>query len=249
LKSEFVSTMSHEMRTPLNVILGCLEMGGDVDLPEADRQDSLQRAGQASRTLLALIEDTLDLGRLDAGADGLELTPIELPRLCQELRAACAALPRSPEVQLTWSDDVASCVVYTDTRKLGVIVRNLVQNALKFTPQGEVSVDVRRVDDTLVVRVTDTGIGIPLEQHAAVFELFRQGDGSDTRRYEGPGLGLHIVRRFVDEFGGHIAFESTPGQGTSFTVRLPAGVDTRPRGSATERTAAAPAADALRRAS
>ena len=232
LKTEFVSTMSHEMRTPLNVILGCLEMGGDPELPEDERAASLGRAARAAAQLLTLIEDTLDLGRLDAGADVLQLAPVELPVLWAQLRAQCATLPRPADVQLTWCAAVAPGIVFVDARKLGVIVRNLVQNALKFTPAGEVCVDVERADDTLVVRVTDTGIGIPPEQHGSVFELFRQGDGSDVRRYGGPGLGLHVVRRFVDEFGGTIDLQSEPGRGTTFTVRLPVGRQPRARAAA-----------------
>jgi len=223
LKSEFVSTMSHEMRTPLNVILGCLEMGSDPELTQDERTACLARAARAAGQLLTLIEDTLDLGRLDAGRATLEVAPVEMPVLWEQLRAQCATLPRPVDVQLTWCAAVPPGVVFVDARKLGVIVRNLVQNALKFTPAGEVCVDVERAGDTLVVRVTDSGIGIPREQHASVFELFRQGDGSDVRRYGGPGLGLHIVRRFVDEFGGTIDLESEPGRGTTFTVRLPVG--------------------------
>jgi len=232
LKTEFVSTMSHEMRTPLNVILGCLEMGGDPELAEAERTACLGRAARAASQLLTLIEDTLDLGRLEAGADALTLAPIELPALWAQLQAQCATLPRPADVQLTWCGAVAPGVVFTDARKLGVIVRNLVQNALKFTPAGEVCVDLERSQGTLVLRVTDTGIGIAPEQQGSVFELFRQGDGSDVRRYGGPGLGLHVVRRFVDEFGGTIDLQSEPGRGTTFTVRLPVGRQPRARAAA-----------------
>lgn len=222
LKSEFVSTISHEMRTPLNVILGNIEMGRDPDLPDDERSACLERADAAGRQLLLLIEDALDVGRLGAGTDDPELEAIELPALWGVLRAQCAALPHPPRVRLLWDDAVAPGLVATDPRKLGVIVRNLVQNALKFTVDGEVRVDVQRAGNDMILRVADTGIGIAPEQHATAFELFRQGDGSDARRYGGIGLGLYIVRRFVDQLGGRITLESTPGRGTTFTVQLPA---------------------------
>jgi signal transduction histidine kinase len=221
LKSEFVSTMSHELRTPLNVILGYAEMAREPSLDEAERADNLRRIEQAARDLLDLIESTLEVGRIDAGRDVVRLEAIRLRDFLADLGEACRRLPRRSAVRFSWPDDVADCVVTTDPRKLIVVVRNLVGNALKFTEHGEVRVAVDVSDEAVVLAVSDTGIGIRREDQASIFEMFRQADGSDTRRFGGTGLGLYIVRRFVDQLNGRIALESAPGCGATFTITLP----------------------------
>ncbi len=221
LKSEFVSTMSHELRTPVHVMLGCLEMARDDELDAGERDHALERAERAGRDLLTLVEGALDIGRLEAGVDDLQLAAVALPELLAELRIQCETLPSVAGVALDWDTAEIGDTIVTDARKLSAIVRNLVHNALKFTAAGAVAVDARRVDDCLVLRVVDTGIGIAPEQHEAVFEMFRQADGSDARLYGGTGLGLHIVRRFVDQLGGTIVLDSSPGRGSTFTVTLP----------------------------
>jgi signal transduction histidine kinase len=221
LKSEFVSTMSHELRTPLHVILGCVEMLRDPGLGGPEQARCLERADRAGRELLGMIEDTLEVGRIDAGVHDLRLAPVALQPLWGELRVQCAGLPRRPPVALAWDDDAPALTIVTDARKLAAVVRNLVHNALKFTLKGHVRVAVAAEPDGLAIRVADTGIGIREEDREAIFEMFRQGDGSDTRVYGGAGLGLHIVRRFVDELGGKIHVTSALGEGSVFTVRLP----------------------------
>jgi signal transduction histidine kinase len=221
LKSEFVSTMSHELRSPLHVILGSVEMLRDPALSVADRTRCLERADGAGRELLGLIDDTLELGRIDAGLHDLRLAPVPLQRLWGELRVQCAGLPRRVPVALAWDDDVPALTILTDARKLGAVVRNLVHNALKFTLKGQVRVAVAAEPDALAIHVADTGIGIRAEDRDSIFEMFRQADGSDTRAFGGAGLGLHIVRRFVDELGGKISVTSALGEGSVFTVRLP----------------------------
>jgi signal transduction histidine kinase len=128
-------------------------------------------------------------------------------------------MPRRPDVVLAWGDPPA-VAVRTDPQKLQVVVANLVSNALKFTEHGEVAVTLDVEGDDLVARVVDTGIGIRPEDQALVFDMFRQVDASDRRRYGGTGLGLYIVRRFVDQLGGLVALASAPGCGSTFTVRL-----------------------------
>jgi signal transduction histidine kinase len=144
-----------------------------------------------------------------------------LPALWAELAAVGGRLPRREGVELHWSPAAPPIRVVTDPRKLTVVMRNLVGNALKFTERGRVQVELLGDGRELVVRVSDTGIGIRPEDHETIFELFRQGDGSDTRRYGGTGLGLYIVRRFVEQLGGTVAVESAAGRGSVFTVRLP----------------------------
>jgi signal transduction histidine kinase len=220
-KSEFVSTMSHELRTPLNVILGFAEMARDEALDAASRRTSLDRVEMAGRELLTLIEDTLEMRRIEMGCDDVRLQRVELPNWWGELGATCERLPRREEVALEWQPDAPSLVLLTDPRKLSVVVRNLVGNACKFTEHGNVMVHADVRGGALVLRVSDTGIGIAAEEHDVIFDLFRQGDGSDSRRFGGVGLGLHIVKRFVDQLGGNVGLESRPGEGTTFTILVP----------------------------
>jgi signal transduction histidine kinase len=124
-------------------------------------------------------------------------------------------------VRLEWSATAPAISMVTDPRKLATALRNLVSNALKFTEEGRVRAEVARAGDRVEFRVADTGIGIRPEDHAAVFEMFRQADGSDSRRYGGSGLGLYIVRRFVHQLGGTVGLDSAPGRGSVFTVTLP----------------------------
>jgi len=220
LKSEFVSTMSHELRTPLNVVLGYAEMLRDRDC-DLDQDECIARLQAAGRDLHDLIESTLEIGRIDAGRDGARFEPVELPALWAELQAGCSRLPRHTGVALEWDAASPPVSLTTDPRKLTVVMRNLVGNALKFTEYGAVRVDARVVGDALAIRVSDTGIGIPAAEQANIFDLFRQGDGSDTRRFGGSGLGLYIVRRFVRQLSGTVAVTSAPGKGSVFTVTLP----------------------------
>jgi signal transduction histidine kinase len=221
LRSEFVSTMSHELRTPLNVILGFAEMTQDEHLGNAERQDLLRRIEQAGRDLLRLIEDTLAMGRIESGRDRVDLEPVQISALWTTLYRECAGLPQKPSVALEWQGLADDATLVTDPRKLTIVMRNLVHNALKFTEAGWVRAQVAIEPDALVLSVSDTGIGIEAADQAAVFEMFRQGDGSDTRRFGGTGLGLHIVQRYVEQLGGTITLHSAPGVGSRFTVTLP----------------------------
>jgi len=221
LKSEFVSTMSHELRTPLNVILGFSQMARDADVSGEERGDCLARIEVAGADLLGLIESTLEIGKIEAGRDEARLEAVAFGRWWAELGEACTRLPRSAAVSLLWIGDVPPISVVTDPRKLTVVIRNLVGNALKFTERGWVRAEVRFDPCNVVLSVSDTGIGIRPEDHRTIFEMFRQADQSDTRRFGGTGLGLYIVRRFVQQLGGTIELESAPGCGSTFTVRLP----------------------------
>lgn len=220
LKSEFVSTMSHELRTPLNVILGYTDILEDDALTK-DQHALLGRVRQSSLELLEMIEATLNVSRLAGGKDVPQIEPLQLAALWEELDTEFDALPRASGVALRWAP-VGETVLRTDRRKLKLIVKNLIGNALKFTPAGEVAVDCTRGADSVAVTVRDTGIGIAAEHLPYIFEMFRQVDSSDARSYSGLGLGLYIVRQLVDQLGGTIEVESTPGLGSTFRVRLPA---------------------------
>jgi PAS domain S-box-containing protein len=225
LRSEFVSTMSHELRTPLNVMLGYTEMLRDEE-DETSRWTLLGRIEASGRDLLELIESTLDLGRIEAGRDAVRLETISLRTLLLAVGASCSRFPRPVGVTLRWPGEPPDCTLTTDPRKLTVIVRNLVGNALKFTDHGFVELEATIAADAIVLQVRDTGIGIKPEDQERVFDMFRQADGSDSRRFGGTGLGLYIVRRFVRQLGGTVGVESTPGEGSTFTVTLPRTPDT-----------------------
>jgi len=220
-KAEFVSTMSHELRTPLNVILGFTEIARDAALDAPERERALDRVDVAARELFSLIEDTLEMGRIEWGRDAVRLQQVALRPLLAELEGTCARLPRAADVAFRWKADVPATAVLTDPRKLTVIVRNLVGNACKFTDQGEVTVWVTTTEAQLLLTVSDTGIGIAPGDRDAIFDMFRQGDSSDSRRFGGLGLGLHITRRFVEQLGGTIEVSSEVGRGSVFSVKLP----------------------------
>ena len=222
VKTEFVSTISHELRTPLNVILGFTEIAMDCakELPEL--QEYLRKITDASTDLFDLIETTLAIGRLEAGRDEPRFETVALDTLWSEMHDVCSRMPRTPEVTLDWRDCEPGHVLVTDPRKLSVIVRNLVGNALKFTPRGSVTVSAAGVGDNGIrLAVTDTGVGIRAENQREIFEMFRQGDSSDSRRFGGTGLGLYIVRQYTAQLGGTVTLASAPGRGSEFTIELP----------------------------
>jgi signal transduction histidine kinase len=221
LKSEFVSTVSHELRTPLNVILGFAEMARDVAFAAPERAVCLDRIEGAGRELLTLIESTLEVGRLEASRSPVRIESVRLAAFWTELGLTCTTIPRNPAVRLEWNDDLPDVAIATDPHKLRVIVRNLVGNALKFTTHGHVRAELRVETGRLVLSVADTGIGIRPEDHRTIFEMFRQADGSDARRFGGTGLGLFIVRRFVEQLGATVDVDSTLGAGATFRVLLP----------------------------
>ena len=130
-------------------------------------------------------------------------------------------MPQNPDVVLEWGPSVPDVTVRADSRRLAMVVRNLVGNALKFTDRGWVRAEMLVEGSEAVLRVSDTGIGIAPEDQDRVFEMFRQADGSDSRRYAGTGLGLYLVRRFVEQLGGRVDLMSTVGRGSVFTVRMP----------------------------
>jgi signal transduction histidine kinase len=221
VKSEFLSTMSHELRTPLNVILGFAEMARDQGFEWPQREGFVLAIEKAGRQLLELVDDTLAIGKLDAGRDEPRFEDVHLPPFWRRLGTGCASMPRKPGVLLEWGTVAPDVMIHTDPRKLTVVVRNLVSNALKFTEHGFVGTRVWMDGDVVSVAVTDTGIGIRPEDQEAIFEMFRQADGSDARAFDGAGLGLYLVRQFVQQLGGAVVLESAPGRGSTFTVTLP----------------------------
>ena len=220
LKSEFVSTMSHELRTPLNVIVGYSEILSETVAADEDGRRALLSMRRAGLELIDLVDSTLDLGRLEAGRERLDEERRDVRSLFRELALEMEGVPRLPGVALQWEAE-SHAALTVDCRKLKTVLKNLVGNALKFTASGFVRAECKVDGDHLRFRVIDTGIGIAAEDQRVVFEMFRQADSSDTRRYGGTGLGLYIVQQLVRVMGGALALESTPGKGSTFTVTLP----------------------------
>ena len=220
-KSEFLATMSHEIRTPMNGVLGMTSvMLGDGGLPATVR-DGLETIHQSGTTLMAVLNDILDFSKIESGRLELERAPVD-PR--RELSAVSSlldrlALERNNELVVTVSDDVPAWIL-GDAVRLRQVVLNLVSNALKFTTEGAVRVELTRDGPTLRLTVTDTGIGMTPETLARLFVPFTQADASTTRRFGGTGLGLAIVQRLVRAMGGDVTAASAPGEGSCFTVAL-----------------------------
>jgi PAS domain S-box-containing protein len=229
LKSQFLANMSHEFRTPLNAILGYTHMllnnvTGQVS--EAQRK-SLTRIDSNSRHLLALINDILDITRIEAGRMPLNVTSFVVGELIVEVMAELEPIIRRSNLTVTSRMKAPLPNLRSDRQKVKQIVLNLLSNALKFTPAGSVTIQAAydRRAKQIAIAVRDTGVGIAREDQSKVFEDFRQLDSSPTRGYGGTGLGLSICRRLSQMLGGTIDLASTPGEGSTFTLRLPA----RPR--------------------
>lgn len=223
IKADFLATMSHELRTPLNIILGYtgLLIEGMFGSLHEDQLSPLHRIDDSAKNLLALITDTLDISRLETGQMPVDLQEVDLHALFDEIKKESQDFRERAEVHLLWTIAPNLPTLYTDPAKLKIIVKNLLNNAIKFTERGSVLISVGVRDDQVEISVADTGIGITDDVLPIIFEPFRQGDGSATRRYGGVGLGLYIVRRLLDLLGGQVMVESVTGQGTTFRIQFP----------------------------
>ena len=226
LKSQFLANMSHEFRTPLNAILGYTHMLlNGVTGPISDPQrKSLSRIDSNSQHLLALINDILDITRIEAGRMPLNLSTFKIPALVDEVMSELEPIIRRSNLSVRSTMPRVLPALRSDRQKVKQIVLNLLSNALKFTPAGSVTIkasyDAR--SRTVDIAVSDTGVGIPEADHMKVFEDFRQLDSSPARGYGGTGLGLSICRRLSQMLDGTIDLESKVGKGSTFTLQLPA---------------------------
>jgi signal transduction histidine kinase len=230
-KSQFVSSMSHELRTPLNAIIGLTEMmvTNAARFGTEKAQEPLQRVNRAGTHLLGLINQVLDLSKIEAGK--LELSPqtVQLAPLVDEVVGTARQLAEQNKNRLTVEapNDLGSLTV--DPMRLRQILLNLLSNACKFTKEGDVKLQARRVADGrdwIEVAVADSGIGMTPEQQAKLFEEFSQADATTVQKFGGTGLGLAITRKLARMMGGDVTVASEPGKGSVFTVRLPGGEHT-----------------------
>jgi signal transduction histidine kinase len=226
--------MSHELRTPLNAIIGLTEMmhTNAARFGTEKAQEPLRRVHAAGTHLLGLINQVLDLSKIEAGK--LELSPesVALPPLIDEVIGTARQLAEQNKNRLVVECQENLAPITVDPMRLRQILLNLLSNACKFTKQGEVNLRVRKVADGqnwVEFAVSDTGIGMTAEQQARLFEEFTQADSLTARQFGGTGLGLAISRKLARMMGGEVTVTSEPGKGSVFTVRLPAGADSLPR--------------------
>jgi signal transduction histidine kinase/DNA-binding response OmpR family regulator/HAMP domain-containing protein len=228
LKSQFLANMSHELRTPLNAIIGVTEMLHEDarDLRRDGELEPLERVLRAARHLLALINDILDLSKIEAGKMEIHVDSFAIAPLVADVVSTVGTLAAKNDNRVVVDCAADIGMMRADQTRIRQALLNLASNATKFTERGTVTIRVKRVTEDarkwVTMAVSDTGIGLTREQMGRLFQEFVQADASTTRKYGGTGLGLAISRRFCQMMGGDISVESEPGRGSTFTIRLPA---------------------------
>lgn len=224
VKSKFLTTMSHELRTPLNSIIGFADILESNALLRQDAKLSryVSNIRNSGRMLLELVNDLLDLAKIEAGRMDLKLGQVSPLDLCETTMNMVRPLVGKKELQLELEIDPQSPIMTTDANKVQQILYNLLSNAVKFTPSGHVRLAARPLDaETMLFQVSDTGPGLSADQQLIVFDRFTQVDAGHTRQHGGTGLGLSIVRELVSLLGGEVAVKSLLGEGATFNVILP----------------------------
>jgi signal transduction histidine kinase len=225
LKSEFLANVSHELRTPLNSILGFAELLRDTLSagPEQRTGRYVQNILTSGRNLLELINDLLDLAKIEAGRMEVRSSPLSLNDLFEGLTGILKPLCEKKELEISTAIATDVPILQTDGAKLQQVLYNFLSNAIKFSPSGAtITLAAQRIAEQRVrISVADRGPGIPPEKQAIIFEKFRQVDGGVTREHGGTGLGLAISRELATLLGGEIGVDSTPGQGATFWLELP----------------------------
>ncbi len=222
LKAQLVANVSHELRTPLNVILGYIELmrEGACGAQSPESAEALITINRQALILLHLINELLDMSKLQAGAMQLAREPVDVSLVVDEFRDALPILVASPDVALAW-DVTPGLQAMGDKAKVRVIIQNLISNAAKFTTTGEIATITRRDGAAVLVSIRDTGPGIRPQDLSRIFELFEQAESVDGRRQSGTGIGLHLARALARLMGGDLTVESVVGKGSTFTLQLP----------------------------
>jgi PAS domain S-box-containing protein len=229
-KSNFLANMSHELRTPLNAIIGYSEMLQEMagDDGHDQYQGDLKKIHSAGQHLLELINDVLDISKIEAGKMDLYIENFSLDQTIEEVEAVADPLAKKNSNQFVIAKPEQIGFIRADATKVRQCLLNLISNACKFTSNGTVTLDVARDEGWIIFKVSDTGIGMTKEQMGKLFRAFQQADSSTTRKFGGTGLGLAISRHFCQLMNGDIIVNSEPGKGTVFTMRIPAEVIPRP---------------------
>jgi CheY-like chemotaxis protein len=230
-KGEFLANMSHEIRTPMNGVIGTLQLLSDTELGPA-QQEYVTTAHKSAHSLLTILNDILDLSKIEAGKLNIELIPLDLREIVSELVTLHAMTAEEKVIQLYADiDEQLPQVLIGDPTRIRQILANLISNALKFTEKGHVLIRIRvlsREGNNADIRmeVEDTGVGIQEEVIGKLFNEFTQADGSTTRKYGGTGLGLAIVKQLVEMMRGQFGVESVPGKGSTFWFEVPLEIST-----------------------
>ncbi|HET9786626.1 MAG TPA: HAMP domain-containing sensor histidine kinase, partial [Pyrinomonadaceae bacterium] len=223
-KSEFLANMSHELRTPLNAIIGFSEvlqerLFGELNEKQAEYTSDILTSGQH---LLSLINEILDLSKVEAGRMELELAKFDLPLAINNARTFVRERATRHGITVDVKVDERLGEIVGDERKIKQVLLNLLSNAVKFTPEGgRIAINARQTNGAVEISVTDTGIGIALDDQPRIFEDFRQVEGDYAHKKEGTGLGLTLAKKFVELHGGKIWVESEAGKGSTFIFTLP----------------------------
>lgn len=222
-KAEFLAVMSHELRSPLSVIIGYAALILEQTFGElSDSQVSvMQKIDRHARNLHELIDGVLDFSRLEAGQLPIDLQQVHVSELLDDIQAGNPVWREKPELACEWQTQPSLPCLSTDPGKLKIVLKNLISNAVKFTEDGGITIRATVEDGGIQFSISDTGIGIPEDALPLIFEPFRQLDSSDSRRYGGTGLGLHVVKRLVELLGGKISVTSRIDYGSTFQVWLP----------------------------
>jgi len=222
LKSQFLASMSHELRTPMNSILGLTELileRADLDDKNKERLGVVLKSG---RRLMTLINDILDLSKIEAGRMEIRSEDVLLEELIEEVSSSIVPLSNNKNLEFIVNREINTrLIIHADKDRVVQVLINLLGNAVKFTDEGQVTLNISCNEKELIFDVTDTGIGITEEDQKLVFEEFRQADGSTSRKYGGTGLGLSICKKIADLLGGNLSLTSSPGQGSTFTFKTP----------------------------
>jgi len=223
LKSAFLANISHEIRTPMNGIIGFSELLKEPHLTGEEQAEYVDLIQQSGRRMLNLINDLIDISRIEAGETKLQITPTPVNKVLRDLHAFFMPAISQKKLQLRSTPGLpdAESIIETDNGKLAQILTNLLQNALKFTVTGSIDFGYTRQGTTLEFYVIDTGIGIPDKMQEKIFDRFRQVDNTLTRNHEGSGLGLSITKAYVEMLGGKLSVRSAEGAGSIFTFTLP----------------------------
>ncbi|MDK2892473.1 PAS domain-containing sensor histidine kinase [Methanohalophilus sp.] len=226
-KSMFLANMSHELRTPLNSIIGFSQVlkekaFGDLNEKQERYVSNILNSG---KHLLNIINDILDLAKVESNDFELSPEKISLPECCNEIKTLMQPLANKKSINLKTNLETEDREIYADKTKIKQIMYNLVNNAIKFTPEyGTVEINVKQINNKLQVSVSDTGIGISKKDQEMIFEPFKQVESASNRKYEGTGLGLALVKKYVEMHGGEVWVESKPGKGSTFSFTIPTDV-------------------------
>jgi signal transduction histidine kinase len=224
VKDEFLNIMSHELRTPINVVMGYTQLLKDGTWGENNPQQAaaIDTIAEQSKELLGMVNSLLYATSLEGNGAKLQAGEVKLKDLILKLEVDYQSQPK-PEITLVWDDPAELPIIETDGPKLKQILQNIINNAIKFTERGTVTISARYSlnDKKVQFSVADTGIGIAPEEAPHIFERFHQADSSQTRAFGGLGLGLYVVKEFTALLGGQISVESEPGKGSTFTLTIP----------------------------